>query len=142
MKPKISLIIIFGLVYFTSCDLFLNEQLQAEESESEFICEEAPNHFLVVENMPILQGGLAELQRNVIYPELAIRAGIEGRVTVQFVVNEVGNVICPRVIRGIGGGCDEAALFAVSNAKFTPGRQDGVAVKVRYSLPIVFRLQN
>jgi protein TonB len=104
--------------------------------------EEEEDFFVVVENMPELQGGLAELQRKVRYPEMARRAGIEGRVTVQFIVNERGEVENPRVIRGIGGGCDEAALAAVKQAKFTPGMQRGRPVRVQYSLPIVFRLQN
>ncbi len=98
--------------------------------------------FVVVETMPQLQGGLADLQRKVRYPEMARRAGIEGRVTVQFIVNEQGKVENPRVIRGIGGGCDEAALEAVKQAKFSPGMQRGRPVRVQYSLPIVFRLQN
>ena len=104
--------------------------------------EEEEDFFVVVETMPQLQGGLADLQRKVKYPEMARRAGIEGRVTVQFIVNEQGRVENPRVIRGIGGGCDEAALEAVKQAKFTPGMQRGRAVRVQYSLPIVFRLQN
>ena len=98
--------------------------------------------FVVVEQMPQLRGGLAALQRKVSYPEMARRAGIEGRVTVQFIVNEQGRVENPRVIRGIGGGCDEEALKAVQNARFTPGMQRGRPVRVQYSLPIVFRLQN
>ena len=69
--------------------------------------------FVVVEQMPQLRGGLGALQRKVSYPEMARRAGIEGRVTVQFIVNEQGRVENPRVIRGIGGGCDEEALKAV-----------------------------
>ena len=104
--------------------------------------DEEEDFFVVVENMPVLQGGLGELQRKVKYPEMARRAGIEGRVTVQFIVNENGQVENPRVIRGIGGGCDEAALDAVKQAKFTPGMQRGRPVRVQYSLPIVFRLQN
>ncbi len=98
--------------------------------------------FVVVEQMPQLRGGLAALQRKVSYPEMARRAGIEGRVTVQFIVNEQGRVENPRVIRGIGGGCDEEALKAVQSARFTPGMQRGRPVRVQYSLPIVFRLQN
>ena len=98
--------------------------------------------FVVVENMPQLVGGLAALQRKVSYPEIARRAGIEGRVTIQFIVNEKGQVENPRVIRGIGGGCDEEALKAVKTARFTPGMQRGRPVKVQYSLPIVFRLQS
>lgn len=106
----------------------------AEEEEEDF--------FVVVEQMPELKGGLAGLQKKVRYPEMATRAGIEGRVTIQFIVNERGEVENPRVIRGIGGGCDEEALRAVKSAKFTPGMQRGRPVRVQYSLPIVFKLNN
>ncbi|HKJ44604.1 MAG TPA: energy transducer TonB [Balneolales bacterium] len=98
--------------------------------------------FVVVEHMPVLIGGLAALQKKIHYPELARKAGIEGRVYVQFVVDEHGHVQNPKVIRGIGGGCDEEALRAVKTAHFKPGMQRGRPVKVRYSLPIVFKLQN
>jgi protein TonB len=96
--------------------------------------------FVVVETMPQLIGGIGDLQRKVKYPEMARRAGIEGRVTIQFIVDEKGQVTSPRVIRGIGGGADEEALRVVSQAKFVPGLQRGRPVKVQYSLPIVFRL--
>lgn len=105
-----------------------------EEPEEDF--------FVVVEQMPELIGGLAELQQSIRYPEMARRAGIEGRVYVQFIVNEQGEVENPRVIRGIGGGCDEEAIRAVSQAQFRPGMQRGRPVRVQYSLPIVFRLQS
>lgn len=98
--------------------------------------------FVVVEQMPQLIGGLAGLQKQVEYPEMARKAGIEGRVIIQFIVNEKGKVENPRVVRGIGGGCDDEALRAVKNAEFEPGRQRGKAVRVQYSLPIVFKLQN
>lgn len=100
------------------------------------------DYFVVVEEMPKLIGGLASVQSKVQYPELAKRAGIEGRVVVQFIINENGDVENPRIIRGIGGGCDEAALAAVSEAKFEPGIQHGQPVRVQFSLPIVFRLNN
>jgi len=102
--------------------------------------EEEPEIFLVVENEPVLIGGLEGIQKSITYPELARRAGIEGRVFIQFVVDEKGNVIDPIVIRGIGGGCDEAALEAVKKAKFIPGKQRGRPVKVQYALPVTFRL--
>lgn len=98
--------------------------------------------FVVVENMPELIGGLAALQKDIRYPEMARKAGIEGRVIVQFIVNEEGKVENPHVVRGIGGGCDEEALRAVSNALFKPGRQRGNPVRVQYSLPVIFKLQN
>src|SRR5699024_9863080 len=104
--------------------------------------EEEESFFVVVEQMPTLIGGLAELQKGITYPEMARRAGIEGRVIVQFIVNEQGKVEDPRVIRGIGGGCDEEALRAVRKASFKPGRQRGKPVRVQYSLPVIFKLQN
>jgi len=103
--------------------------------------EEEPDEvFIVVERMPELIGGLEGLQRSIVYPEIARLAGIEGRVTVQFVIDERGNVINPVVVRGIGAGCDEAAIEAVRKAKFTPGMQRGRPVKVSYTLPVTFRL--
>ncbi|PWN06613.1 TonB family protein [Rhodohalobacter mucosus] len=97
--------------------------------------------FVVVEDMPELIGGLETLQRNIRYPQMARRAGIEGRVYVQFVINEQGEVEDPQVIRGIGGGADEEALRVVREAKFKPGMQRGRPVRVQYSLPIFFKLQ-
>lgn len=104
--------------------------------------EEEEDFFVAVEQMPELIGGLAELQKKIRYPDRARKAGIEGRVIVQFIVTENGTVENPQVIRGIGGGCDEEAVKAVNTAQFEPGRQRGNAVRVQYSLPIVFRLQN
>ena len=104
---------------------------KSEETQDDF--------FVVVEQMPQLIGGVASLQKKVRYPEMARRAAIEGRVTIQFIVNEQGKVENPRVIRGIGGGCDEEALKAVMTARFKPGMQRGRPVRVQYSLPIVFR---
>lgn len=119
----------------------LNDRLEMPPPPQE---EEEPEEdfFVVVEEMPELIGGLASIQNEIEYPEMARRAGIEGRVYVQFIVNERGEVENPRVIRGIGGGADEEALRAVSNAKFKPGMQRGRPVRVQYSLPVVFRLQN
>lgn len=105
-----------------------------EEPEEDF--------FVVVEEMPEPIGGISAVQNSVEYPEMARRAGIEGRVTVQFIVNENGDVENARVVRGIGGGCDEAALEAVRKAKFKPGKQRGRPVPVQFALSINFRLQN
>jgi protein TonB len=107
----------------------------AEEEEEEEV-------FVVVERMPELKGGQQALYDEIEYPELARKAGIEGRVFVEFVVDENGNVTNPRVVRGIGGGCDEEALRAVKQMSFTPGMQRGRPVKVKYSLPVMFKLQN
>jgi TonB family protein len=98
--------------------------------------------FLAVENQPELKGSMAQLQRKVNYPDECKDQGIEGRVTVQFIVDKQGQVKDPKVIRGIGGGCDEEALRVVRLAEFTPGVQKGRRVNVRMSLPIVFRIDD
>jgi TonB family protein len=97
--------------------------------------------FVVVEQMPELIGGLASIQRAIRYPTLAKKAGIEGRVFVQFIVDTHGSVIEANVVRGIGGGCDEEALRVVRQARFQPGRQRGEAVMVKMSIPITFKLR-
>jgi TonB family protein len=98
------------------------------------------DYYVVVREMPELIGGLQSIQQNVRYPEMARRAGIEGRVYIQFIVNEQGDVENAQVIRGIGGGADEEALRVVNEAKFRPGMHRGEPVRVLYSLPINFRM--
>lgn len=100
------------------------------------------NVFVVVENMPKLKGGMKALQQNVHYPKLARKAGIEGTVFVQFIVNKKGIPTHIHVVRGIGGGCDQAAINAIKKARFTPGMQRGRPVPVRMSIPVRFQLQS
>lgn len=103
--------------------------------------EPEPGTFRAVEEMPALVGGLAALYEHIVYPEAARRAGLEGRVVVQFVVDAEGRVTEASVLRGVHPLLDEAALAAVRSATFTPGRQRGKAVRVRMSLPVVFSLR-
>lgn len=103
--------------------------------------EEEPEYFVIVEEKPELIGGLAGLQKKIRYPEVAKKAGLSGRVFVQFIVDEDGNVIDPVVTRGAGLSLDEEALRVVSQAKFKPGKQRGQAVRVKMSLPITFKLK-
>lgn len=97
--------------------------------------------FVAVEEMPEIIGGLAFILSKIKYPEIAKRAGIQGKVYVLAFIDENGNVANAKIIKGIGAGCDEAALNAVKQTKFTPGRQKGKPVKVQVSIPIVFKLQ-
>ncbi len=104
--------------------------------------EEEEDFFVVVEQMPQLKGGLASVQQCVNYPEMARRAGIEGRVIVQFIVNEKGAVESPSIVRGIGGGADKEALRCVKKAQFIPGQQRGNPVKVQFTVPVIYNLSN
>lgn len=99
------------------------------------------DYFVAVEEMPEPIGGMYSIQSKIKYPEIAKRAGIEGKVYVLALIDENGNVASARIIKGIGAGCDEAALDAVTQTKFKPGRQKGKPVKVQVSIPIVFKLQ-
>ena len=110
-------------------------------TQTQQVEEVEPEIFVIVEQMPELIGGLPELQKLITYPEIAKKAGVEGRVIVQFVVNEQGAVVDPVVVRGIGAGCDEEAIRAVQQARFTPGKQRGKPVRVKMSLPITFKLK-
>jgi TonB family protein len=98
-------------------------------------------YFDIVEEMPEIIGGLESIQRNLVYPETAIRAGVQGTVLVMAFVDENGNVERAEVVRGIGAGCDEAAVSAVMKVKFKPGKLNGKPVKARVLIPINFKLQ-
>lgn len=109
----------------------------------EEVKEEEPEIFIVVEQMPELIGGIQAIQQHLQYPEIANRAGIEGMVVVQFVVDEQGNAIDLNVVRSLGGGCDEEAIRVITKyAKFKPGKQRGKPVRVRFSIPVRFLLKN
>lgn len=107
---------------------------EEEEEEEEEI-------FRVVEDMPEIKGGQEALQGCVEYPDRARRAGIEGTVSVEFVVTENGNVEEAEVVRSLGGGLDEEAIRCVEAMDFEPGQQRGEPVNVRFTLPVVFQLQ-
>lgn len=102
--------------------------------------------FTYVEEMPSFPGGeealLSYISRSISYPEIAKRAGVEGKIYIQFVVNTDGKVSDVAVAKGIGAGCDEEAVRVVrSMPSWKPGRQNGHPVNVRISIPIVFKLQ-
>jgi protein TonB len=96
-----------------------------------------------VEIMPHYNGDLnAYLSSHIQYPEAARNAGIEGRVGVQFIVNEDGSISDIKITRSIGGGCDEEAMRVIASMpRWQPGRNNGRAVKVYFTQPISFRLQ-
>lgn len=109
--------------------------------EEKKIVEEEPTYFVAVEEMPEPIGGIKAIQSKIVYPEIAKRAGVEGKVYVLAFVDETGTVTDAKIIKGIGAGCDEAALDAVKKTKFKPGKQRGKPVKVQVSIPVVFKLQ-
>ena len=100
----------------------------------------------VVDVMPQYPGGDHELLKfiaqSIKYPTDAQEAGVQGRVICSFVVDKKGNIVEPKIIRGIDPSLDAEALRVIGMMpRWTPGRQDGKAVRVLYTVPITFRLQ-
>ena len=103
--------------------------------------------FSVVEEQPMpkkgMEGYFQYIAQNLKYPEQARKMGIEGKVYVEFIVNDFGEITNVKVLKGIGAGCDEAAKKVVENSTpWQPGRQKGQAVKVKMVLPITFKLND
>lgn len=109
--------------------------------KKDVVDEPVPDFIPVAEEMPVPVGGLAEIQKKIVYPYIAIKAQIEGRVIVKAYVDENGNVVKTELLKGIGAGCDEAARLAVEQTKFAPGKQRGRPVKVQVAVPVLFKLQ-
>ncbi len=104
-----------------------------------------PEPFTFVEQMPTFPGGqslfMKYLRENIKYPDEAIENNIQGKVMVEFVVGPGGNIKNIRVVRGIGGGCDEEAMRVIKGMpKWNVGKQNGVAVPVKVVVPIAFTL--
>lgn len=92
------------------------------------------------EVMPAPVGGIGAIIKTISYPEVAKRNKIEGKVYVIAHINENGVAEEVNVVRGIGGGCDEAAVEAVKKASFEPGKNKGQNVRVKLTMAITFKL--
>ncbi|CCX65174.1 tonB protein [Prevotella sp. CAG:1058] len=124
------------------------EVLKAKEeiAQPEPPKEEENKVFDVVEEQPSFPGGQGALMQwlrdNIKYPVIAAENGIEGRVIVQFVVSKSGSISNVNVVRGVDPSLDKEAVRVVSNMpNWTPGKQNGTTVNVRYTLPVTFKLQ-
>ena len=134
-------------------DIEINADVDQNEVIEEYVPVEVEEEdvqeqeiFQIVEEMPAYPGGDQKLMeyvaKNIKYPQIARETGIQGRVFVGFVVEPDGSVSNVKVLRGIGGGCDEEAMRVVkSMPKWKPGKQRGKAVRVSYMLPVNFKLQ-
>jgi protein TonB len=105
--------------------------------------------FVVIEDKPLFMGEKPEksfrryIAENVKYPQEAIDNNVVGRVTIKFIVDEKGRIIDAEVVQGVHPVIDEAALRVITSSPlWTPGKQRGKAVKVRYYFPVIFKLTN
>lgn len=116
----------------------MEDEVEVEEKEEEKV-------FMVVEKQPSFPGGeqarMEYLSENIEYPQLARESGIQGTVYVTFVVEKDGSITDVRVLRGIGGGCDEETIRVVKNMpKWEPGEHRGKPVRVQFNMPMRFTL--
>ena len=134
-------------------DIEINAEMDQNEVMEEYVAPDIEEEevveqeiFQIVEEMPAYPGGDQKLMeyiaKNIKYPQIARESSIQGRVFVNFVVEPDGSVTNVKVLRGIGGGCDEEAMRVIkSMPKWKPGKQRGKAVRVSYQIPVMFKLQ-
>lgn len=118
---------------------FVAPEIKKEEPKEEEI-------FQIVEDMPEYPGGAAELMKylgkNTNYPTIALENGVQGRVIVEFVINRDGSIVDVKVARGVDPSLDKEAIRVVSSMpKWKAGKQGGKTVRVKYTLPVMFRLK-
>lgn len=135
-----------------SIDAEADENTQMEEYKAPVVATQGDEEevaeaeiFTVVEEAPSFRGGdearIRFLQENMKYPQMARESGIQGTVYVTFVVERNGSVTDVKVLRGIGGGCDEEAIRVIqAMPSWIPGKQRGKPVRVQFNMPIRFTL--
>ncbi len=122
------------------------------KAKEEIAAPEPPKHeeetkvFDVVEQMPSFPGGMGALNawlvQNTVYPVIAAENGVQGKVTVQFVVEKDGSITGVTVVRSVDPSLDkEAARVVKSMPRWQPGKQNGSFVRVKYTVPVTFKLQ-
>lgn len=123
------------------------------KAKDDIAAPEPPKHvveetkiFTVVEQMPMYPGGdaalMGYLRDNIKYPTVAAENGVQGRVVVGFVVERDGSITDVNILRGVDPSLDREAMRVVkSMPRWNPGKQNGSAVRVKYQVPVSFRLQ-
>lgn len=123
------------------------------KAKEDIAAPEPPKHvveetkiFTVVEQMPMYPGGdaalMGYLRDNIHYPTIAAENGVQGRVVVGFVVERDGSITDVKILRGVDPSLDREAMRVVkSMPRWNPGKQNGSAVRVKYQVPVSFRLQ-
>jgi len=123
-------------------DIDLSELPPPPPPPTEEEIDETASIFVAYDEPPEPIGGFAAIQEKLVYPEIARKAGVEGRVYVQVIIDERGNVIKAIVTKSLGNnGCDEAAINAIKSVKWKPAKQRDKPVKVSVGIPVVFKLK-
>ncbi|MDP2363463.1 MAG: energy transducer TonB [Ignavibacteria bacterium] len=132
MKLKLILSYVYTLVLILLLSTLVFSQSTPAEDDQ---------YLAYATTMPELEGGMPELVKKIKYPEFAKKTNIEGKVYVLAYVDEKGNVNQVKIIKSIGGGCDEEVVRVLNTAKFKPGQHDGKLVKVKTTVSVAFKIK-
>ena len=139
----VGIILLAMFVAYIVCNVMAMKNASAPEEEEE---PEEQQIFQIVEEMPEFPGGMGEclkfLMKNAKYPTISQENGVQGKVSVKFVIEKDGSIADPVVVRGVDPYLDKEALRVVkSMPKWKPGKQRGKPVRVSYTVPVIFKLQ-
>ena len=145
MKALFMLPVAFAVVAVISCTSPKDKKVENTTSEVAVASNEQDEILPVADELPMFPGGMQEmikfLQQEIKYPEEAMEKKIQGRVVVQFVVNKDGSICNDTVVRSIDPLLDAEAVRVIhSMPNWEPGKQDGQPVRVRFTMPISFKL--
>lgn len=158
VPPQVNAVSVSEVIQVVEDDADVEESnIKSEEDQAEFIditdivdvqVEEVPQEeapFQVVEKMPEFPGGMealnAYLRKNIKYPSICRENNIQGRVLIQFIVNRDGSIVDPEVIKSVNPYLDNEAKRVISAMpNWTPGEQRGKTVRVKYTVPVNFKL--
>lgn len=128
-KSKIFFVVVFLTIFFS---------LKISEAHTIFPNEE--EYQVSVDKVPVPVGGYEGIMKKIIYPAMAIQTRTEGKVYMLVYLNENGDVEEAKIVKGIGGGCDEEAVKAVKKSKFIAATQNGALVKTKFAVALNFKL--
>ena len=134
-------------VYYLYTYELPNNTLLLEIGDYQFSCQASPKKFQLIKKRPTFQGGgtnkfVQWVSSRIVYPEIARKNGIEGKVTIQFTVDKSGKIRDIYVLRGVHPAIDrEVVRVVASSPKWKPGRNDSKRVSVTYTFPVMFSLK-
>jgi periplasmic protein TonB len=109
-------------------------------AKSSITCLGEDEYKVAVDNVPVPVGGYESIMRKIVYPDMALKTRVEGKVYIMVYLDETGSVNDAKLVRGIGCGCDEEALRIVKKSKFIPATVNGSVSKAKFALALSFKL--
>jgi protein TonB len=129
-----------NLKFLLTAFVFLSLSYSNQNLQSKTLFPGDDAYLAFAETMPEPVGGLEQIFKKISYPEAAKKNGINGKVYAMAMINEKGEVDDAKVIKGIGGGCDEEVVKALKSSKFKPAQNQGSPVKAKFTMAFTFKI--